>query len=251
MKNLLIRQFVRLYKVDMTEAVETEAEAYAHFNAFFTRALKPECRPISPESGVVLSPCDGAISQIGSLEGQDLFQAKGHYFNAETLLACDKDAALFDGGSYATIYLSPRDYHRVHMPCGATLNKMRHIPGKLFSVNEATCESVPGLFARNERVVCMFETENGPMAMVLVGAMIVASIATSWSGLVTPAGKVVTTTHYDRPPGRIQLEKGEEMGLFQLGSTVILLFPRNTVSWAPELSPTSEVRLGASIAQYD
>lgn len=234
----------------MEEALESEIETYAHFNAFFTRALKPECRPLSPESGAILSPCDGAISQLGNLQGENLFQAKGHYFSAKTLLACEQDAAHFEQGSYATIYLSPRDYHRVHMPCQGTLSTMRHVPGKLFSVNEVSCESVPGLFARNERLVCMFQTENGPMAMVLVGAMIVASIATSWSGLVVPPGKSVTTTHYDDAQRAIQLERGEEMGRFQLGSTVILLFPRNTVAWAPDLGATSAVELGSSIGRY-
>ena len=221
LKNLLIRRFVDAYDVDMSEAARTIDE-FASFNDFFTRELKPGARPLGDASTQILSPADGAVSQIGRIEQGRIFQAKGRHFTAAQLLGGDeKTAHQFDGGSFATIYLSPRDYHRVHMPVTGTLREMVYVPGRLFSVNKATANHVPGLFARNERLVCLFDTEHGPLAMVLVGAMIVAAIETVWAGQVTPLSGRVQTTRFDEP---IVIEKGQEMGRFKLGSTVVMCF---------------------------
>jgi len=247
LKNFLIRRFIAAFRVDMTEAVDPAAENYAHFNDFFTRALCEGVRPVDAAPEAIVSPADGAVSQLGAIEVGNLMQAKGHWFSAAELLASEADARLFHGGSFATVYLSPRDYHRVHMPVDATLRSMRYVPGRLFSVNRVTTEGVPRLFARNERLVCLFDTERGPMGMVLVGAMIVAGIETVWSGPVTPAGRGVLDFAYgDAAPGP-KLSKGEEMGRFQLGSTVILLFPPETVTWEAELAAGSTLRMGQRI----
>lgn len=249
-KGPLIRWFARRFDVDMSQAQVEDLEAYEHFNAFFTRALKPDARPLDPAPDAVLCPADGAISQLGRIENGRIFQAKGHSFSLLELLGGDAErAAPFMGGSFATIYLSPRDYHRVHMPLSGTLREMVYVPGRLFSVNQTTAENVPELFARNERVVCLFDTERGPMAMVLVGAMIVASIETVWAGLVTPPRRQLKTVRYDeaaRAP--IHLEKGAEMGRFKLGSTVILLFGPEQVQWAEQLVAAGPVSMGQSLS---
>ncbi len=249
-KGPLIRWFARRFDVDMSQAQVEDLEAYEHFNAFFTRALKPDARPLDPAPDAVLCPADGAISQLGRIENGRIFQAKGHSFSLLELLGGDAErAAPFMGGSFATIYLSPRDYHRVHMPLTGTLREMVYVPGRLFSVNQTTAKNVPELFARNERVVCLFDTERGPMAMVLVGAMIVASIETVWAGLVTPPRRQLKTFRYDeaaRAP--IHLEKGAEMGRFKLGSTVILLFGPEQVQWAEQLVATGPVSMGQSLS---
>ncbi len=245
-KNRLIGWFAKQYQVDMSEAQVEDLEAFEHFNAFFTRALKPGARPLAQGPDAVLCPADGAVSQLGKIEHGRIFQAKGHSFSLVELLGGDTERANpFMGGAFATIYLSPKDYHRVHMPLAGTLKEMVYVPGRLFSVNQSTAENVPELFARNERVVCLFDTERGPMAVVLVGAMIVASIETVWAGLVTPPKRSLKTFRYDeaaRAP--IVLDKGAELGRFKLGSTAIVLFGADQVQWAQELAAGSPVQMG-------
>ncbi|EWM42131.1 phosphatidylserine decarboxylase [Bordetella holmesii 41130] len=232
-KNAMISRFVRRYQVDMSQALIEDPRAYASFNEFFTRALKPDARPLDDDPHTIVSPADGAISQLGPIQAGRIFQAKGHSFGLSALLGGDDQrAAPFEGGDFATIYLSPKDYHRVHMPVTGTLREMIHIPGRLFSVNPLTASHVPELFARNERVACIFDTEHGPMALVLVGAMIVASIETVWAGLVTPHKRQVRSMRYDalgREP--ITLTRGAEMGRFKLGSTVVVLFGPRRIRW--------------------
>lgn len=248
-KNLFIRWFVDRYKVDMSEALVEDATAYRNFNAFFTRALKPGARPIDPNVNSVISPADGAISQLGRIESGRVFQAKGQTFSVLELLGGDADAAAaFADGEFITVYLSPRDYHRVHMPFAGTLTKMTYVPGDLFSVNTVTAEEVPRLFSRNERVVCHFNTSVGPMVVVLVGAMIVASIETTWAGLVAPLRRKIMSTRYtDVQP--VHLAKGDELGRFLLGSTAIVLFPRGTVGWNSDLAALEPVKMGEAIGQ--
>ena len=242
-KNALIEWFIKRYGVNMTEAERQHPEDFKHFNDFFTRALKPDAREIDTTKDTIISPVDGAISQ-----GQ-IFQAKGQSFSLVELLGGDIDRAQpFMGGEFATIYLSPKDYHRIHMPITGTLKEMVYIPGKLFSVNPVTAENVPRLFARNERVAAIFDTELGPMAMVLVGAMIVASIETVWSGLVAPLKREVKTLNYDEKQ-RITLEKGAEMGRFKLGSTVVLAFPENTTEFLESMQAGSLVRMGGALGK--
>lgn len=245
-KNLLTRWFVRHYDVDMRQAQVEDPTAYENFNAFFTRALKPGARPLPATAGVVVSPSDGAISQLGRIEHGRIFQAKGHSYSLLELLGGDGlRAAPFMGGHFATIYLSPKDYHRVHMPLTGTLKEMVYVPGRIFSVNQLTAENVPDLFARNERVVCIFDTAVGPMAVILVGAMIVASIETVWAGLVTPPKRELKSFAYDeaaRAP--ITLRTGDELGRFKLGSTAIVLFGPDAVNWSAELGALSTVNMG-------
>ena len=245
-KNRLIGWFAKQYQVNMSEAQVEDLNAFAHFNDFFTRALKEGARPLDNTPNAILCPADGAVSQLGKIEQGRVFQAKGHSYSVIELLGGDSQrAAAFMGGNFATIYLSPKDYHRVHMPLTGTLREMIYVPGRLFSVNQTTAENVPELFARNERVVCLFDTERGPMAVVLVGAMIVASIETVWAGLVTPPKRALKTFRYDeaaRAP--ITLEKGAEMGRFKLGSTAIVLFGPEQVQWAETLEANSPVQMG-------
>jgi len=246
-----IRTFVRRYGVDMSEAADPDIEHYATFNEFFTRALKPGARPLAAAD--LVCPVDGAISQFGPLDVDRILQAKGHHYETVALLGGDEALSRrFDHGSFATLYLSPRDYHRVHMPCAGRLVRMIHVPGTLFSVNPTTARGVPGLFARNERVVCLFEATEPPLAgmfaLVLVGATIVGSMATVWHGLVTPPrGREIREWTYgdDR---QILLGKGEEMGRFQLGSTVVLLFPKGELEFNREWAPGRAVRLGEAMA---
>ena len=250
-KNTFTGWFARRYQVDMSEAQVEDLTAYEHFNAFFTRALKDGARPLAEQADAVVCPADGAISQLGLIEHGRLFQAKGHDFSLTALLGGDAErAAPFMGGQFATVYLSPKDYHRVHMPLTGTLREMVYIPGRLFSVNQTTAENVPGLFARNERVACLFDTERGPMAVVLVGAMIVASIETVWAGLVTPPKRELKSVRYDaaaRAP--ITLEKGLELGRFKLGSTAIVLFGPDQMHWTAGLEAGSSVRMGQLLGQ--
>jgi phosphatidylserine decarboxylase len=248
MKNLLIRSFAGHFKVDMTEAAEPELETYPSFNAFFTRPLRADARPIDSGENTICCPADGAISQLGAITQGRLFQAKGKDFSAAELLGDSERASDFENGQFATIYLSPRDYHRVHMPMAGKLAAQTYIPGKLFSVNQVTAENVEGLFARNERLVCYFDTDAGPMAMVLVGAMIVAGIETVWSGQVAPPPRNPQTINYRRKPGAVKLARGEEMGRFMLGSTVILLFPENTIEWQEQYTANSPTRMGEPLA---
>ncbi|WP_193165809.1 archaetidylserine decarboxylase [Microbulbifer hainanensis] len=243
-KDPFTRWFVDKYEVNMDEAEQSDCTAFATFNDFFTRALKDDARPIVDGNHTLACPADGAISQLGEIHNGRVFQAKGHDYSLLELVGGDPQvAAQFTGGHFATVYLSPKDYHRVHMPIAGTLKSMTHVPGQLFSVNTVTAENVPRLFARNERVVCIFETAAGPMAMILVGAMIVASIETVWAGLVTPHQRRVRTTEYgDAAP--IHLEKGAEMGRFKLGSTVIMLFGADKVRWLESLGAESAVTMG-------
>ena len=246
-KNTFIKNFAAKYQVNMAEALEENPLAYKSFNDFFTRALKPNARPIATDSKAIISPADGAISQIGAITADKIFQAKGHDYSVTTLLGGDEQRAeAFIGGQFATVYLSPKDYHRVHMPFTGKLTQMIYVPGDLFSVNTTTAENVPNLFARNERVVCLFDTEVGQMAVVLVGAMIVAGIATSWAGNLAPQGKNIVTTNYD---GSLTLKKGDELGRFYLGSTAIVLFGANVMQWRDNLTATTPVRMGEAMGQ--
>lgn len=244
-----IRRFIARYGVNMAEAAEPDPAAYASFNDFFTRALKPGARPLADAAFVC--PVDGAISQFGRIQRDQIFQAKGHHYSTTALLGGDADAAqAFDDGDFATLYLSPRDYHRIHMPAAATLRRMVHVPGELFSVNPATAAGVPGLFARNERVVCHFDLPVGertvPFVLVLVGATIVGSMATVWHGVVNPPRPgSVRTWRYDGAP--VPLGQGAEMGRFLLGSTVVLLWPKDTIRFAPDWAPARAVRMGEAM----
>ncbi|MGJ7458015.1 archaetidylserine decarboxylase [Halomonas sp. MA07-2] len=242
LKDALVRAFIRQFKVDMDEAAEPDPTAYATFNDFFTRELEEGARPIG--EGVV-SPADGRLSQFGPIEAGQLLQAKGQHFSAMQLLGGDGEAARrYLGGSFATVYLSPSDYHRVHMPVSGTLKEMVYVPGRLFSVNAATAEHVTNLFARNERLVCHFDTEQGPMAMVLVGAMIVAAIETVWAGQISPLPQGgVQRIRFDT---LVRLGKGEEMGRFKLGSTVVMAFAE-PVSFADNIAPGAKVQMGQSL----
>ena len=244
----LIRTFVQQYRVDMMQAAEPDITRYATFNDFFTRALKPGARPIAG-AGLVC-PVDGAVSQCGAIDGDQIFQAKGHMYSTVALVGGDPTlAAQFDNGSFATVYLSPKDYHRIHMPCDGRLLRMLHIPGDLFSVNGATARSVPGLFARNERVVCVFEGQHGPFVLVLVGATIVGSMATVWHGVVNPSRPgTVREWHYaDRD---VRLKQGDEMGRFLLGSTVVLLFPAGQVTFDSRWQAALPVCMGEAMGEF-
>ena len=242
----IIRRFVARYGVNMAEAAEPDIAKYATFNDFFTRALKPGARPLAQSEWV--SPVDGAISQCGAIEGEQIFQAKGHRYSATALVGGDtKLAAAFTNGHFATLYLSPKDYHRIHMPCAGKLTRMIHVPGDLFSVNPTTARGVPGLFARNERVVCVFEGERGPWVLVLVGATIVGSMATVWHGIVNPPRPgTVRDWRYDDKD--VPLAQGAEMGRFLLGSTVVLLFPPGPMRFNPAWAPGGAIRMGQAMA---
>ena len=249
-KNRQIRWFIARYGVDMSEASISDPDSYEHFNAFFTRALRAGCRPLEGDAETIVCPADGRISAIGDIRAGTLLQAKGQHYSLHALLGgTNGRAAAFDKGHFATIYLSPRDYHRVHMPVDGRLREMTYIPGRLFSVNFATARVVARLFARNERLVCIFDTGLGPMALILVGAMIVAGMETVWSGPVTPPhGQAMRTWHYD-DESAILLSRGEEMGRFNTGSTVVLLFPGDRVDWLDALTTGSSVRMGQGLAR--
>ncbi|WP_374582762.1 archaetidylserine decarboxylase [Pseudoduganella sp.] len=242
MTTRLIRWFVAKYDVNMDEAANPDIASYHSFNEFFTRALKPGARPLAQADFVC--PVDGRISQFGAIEGDQIFQAKGHQFSTAALVGGDAALAKhFEHGSFANLYLSPRDYHRIHMPCQGKLKRMIYVPGELFSVNPTTARGVPGLFARNERVVCEFDTAFGPFVMVLVGATIVGSMATVWHGVVNPP-RLPAVTEWTYTDQNIVLEKGEELGRFLLGSTVVMLFPKNTLQFNAHWQPAAPVRLG-------
>ena len=242
-----IRRFVARYGVNMEEAVNPDIASYQSFNEFFTRPLRQGARPLAKADFVC--PVDGAISQCGPVAGDQMFQAKGHRYSTRALLGGDAAlAAQFQDGSFATLYLSPRDYHRIHMPCAGQLTRMIHVPGDLFSVNPTTARGVPGLFARNERVVCVFEGEAGPFVMVLVGATIVGSMATVWHGVVNPPRPgQLREWHYEM--GSIHLAQGEEMGRFLLGSTVVMLFPRGLMQFSADWTPRRPIRMGEAMGQ--
>ena len=244
----IIRWFIGKYGVNMAEAANPNISSYASFNDFFTRALQAGARPLADAD--LICPVDGAISQVGAIAGDQIFQAKGHHYSTTALVGGDRElAARFDGGSFATIYLSPKDYHRIHMPADGRLSRMIYVPGELFSVNPATARGVPGLFARNERVVCVFESARGPFVLVLVGATIVGSMATVWHGVVNPPRtREVRDWRYNAEP--VALRQGEEMGRFLLGSTVVLLFPQGPCRFNPAWTPGAAVRLGEEMAGF-
>jgi phosphatidylserine decarboxylase len=246
-KNILIRLISRIAGINFAEALSPDPTDYASFNAWFTRALKPGARTFDPDPQAFLSPCDGKISETGSLQENRILQAKGKDYSLQDLLANDPVCSQLAGGYFSTIYLSPRDYHRVHMPISGHLQRMIHVPGRLFSVAPYTVQQVPGLFARNERVISVFETDSGPLVMVLVGAMLVSSTETVWAGEVTPTkNKDVTVTDY--ADKSISLSKGDEMGRFNMGSTVILLMPSQTVEGRADLNAGNSVKVGQRLA---
>jgi phosphatidylserine decarboxylase len=249
----VIKGFARYYHVDMKEAKDPDLKSYPTFNAFFVRPLRDGARPVVSGLDMLCLPADGAVSQLGAITDGKLFQAKGHFYSLEALLAGNYLLAeQFKEGQFATIYLAPRDYHRVHMPCDGVLREMIYVPGDLFSVNPLTAANVPNLFARNERVICLFDTEFGPMVQILVGATIVGSIETVWAGCVTPPREgIIKRWTYPAAgsEGAIALEKGEEMGRFKLGSTVINLFAAGQINFMPQLSNGTVTRMGAPFAE--
>jgi phosphatidylserine decarboxylase len=248
-KNFCINLAIKHYGVNMDEALEPDINAYKSFNHFFTRELKPGARPISTESNAIVCPADGAVSQAGDIADGQIFQAKGKSFSATDLLGGDTvRAEPFNNGVFTTIYLSPKDYHRLHMPLTGTLREMVHIPGRLFSVNTATVNSVPGLFARNERVAAIFDTDSGPMALILVGAIFVSSVETVWHGVVTPPSitELQSWQYGDDAP---TLKIGEEMGRFNMGSTIIVLFGKDKAKFDAEFKTGKAVKLGESIGR--
>ena len=241
----IIRWFIGKYGVNMAEAANPDITSYPSFNEFFTRALKPGARPLAQAD--LVCPVDGAISQFGRIERDQIFQAKGHSYSTTALVGGDAAlGGLFEDGHFANIYLSPKDYHRIHMPCAGRLTRMVYVPGELFSVNPVTAQGVPGLFARNERVVCVFESVRGPFVLVLVGAAIVGSMATVWQGVICPPRGRVREWRYDDQS--VELQQGDEMGRFLLGSTVVMLFPKGPLSFNPGWAPAGSVRLGEIMA---
>ena len=241
LKNAVITAFKAQYGIDMSIAEQSNALKFKSFNEFFTRSLKDGVREIDADASSIVSPADGAISQLGKIEEGDIFQAKGQYFSAEKLIADPQLAEPFKNGQFATVYLSPKDYHRVHMPFAGTLTETLYVPGELFSVNQTTAENIPGLFARNERMVCLFDTELGRMAVVLVGAMIVGGIETVATGKVKPTGRLELNQH------NLFLDKGAELGRFYLGSTAVVLFEENKMQWDAELKANSPVVMGKAM----
>ena len=242
----VIRWFVKRYQVNMSEAAQSDISHYKSFNEFFTRPLKAGARPLAKAD--FICPVDGAISQFGDIKADQIFQAKGHQYSTLAMLAGDRGLAeQFQDGHFATLYLSPKDYHRIHMPCAATLKSMTYVPGDLFSVNPLTAQNVPGLFARNERVICEFDSSHGTFVLILVGATIVGSMETTWHGVINPprVGRVTTWTYEDH---HIQFEQGEEMGRFLLGSTVVMLFPKNTLKFNQAWAPAKAIQLGERMA---
>ncbi|RZV53736.1 MAG: phosphatidylserine decarboxylase [Pseudomonadales bacterium] len=249
LKNFLIVRFIAHYDVDMSEVELGDPTEFSTFNEFFTRALKPSVRPIERRPNSIVAPADGVVSEAGEIVAGTLLQAKGQHFQLQALLGGDKElAAEFDAGNFVTVYLSPRDYHRVHMPVEGTLRKSIYVPGDLFSVNNTTAEHVPNLFARNERLVCVFDHPSTPFVLVLVGAVIVAGIETVWSGQVTPKAKSACISDYSRA---ILLDKGSEMGRFKLGSTVIALFPKDKMQFQNWVKAGSETRVGTMLGELN
>jgi phosphatidylserine decarboxylase len=249
LKDLIIRKVIDIYRVDMSLAADPEPANYRSFNDFFTRALASDARPLATGKGSLVSPVDGTVSQAGQIKHGRIFQAKGHDFTLNELLGGDpKWSSAFADGSFATIYLSPRDYHRIHMPITGTLKKMTHVPGRQFSVSPSTTRNIPRLFSRNERVVNLFDTDAGPMALIMVGAIFVSSMDTVWAGTVTPKYRRVSSWDYGRKStAAIKLQRGAEMGRFNMGSTVILLFGKDAVELAAELQPEAKVQMGQQI----
>ena len=252
LRKLFIRAFIKRYKVDLSQAKIQDVERFENFNAFFTRELQDGARPLANAQGAIVCPADGAISQLGNITAGSLLQAKGRHYSCESLLAGDVQmAGLFRDGTFATIYLSPRDYHRVHMPMAGVLKKTVYVPGKLFSVNQTTADAVPDLFTVNERLICLFDTKLGPMVVILVGAMIVTGIDTVWAGEICPrSGKrEIQITDYANQAPAVELPLGGELGRFRLGSTAIVLFPHGTINFASSLKATSSVAMGQLLGQ--
>lgn len=249
LKDWMIRGFIRLYDVNISEADETDLTVFPDFNSFFTRELRPEARPLDNSTDAVLSPVDGRVNQSGHIRQGNLLQAKGMNYTALELLGNDPDAALrFSKGAFITLYLAPGDYHRVHMPMAGTLEKMAYIPGKLFSVNPASTENIDRLFVRNERIISLFNTFHGRMAVIMVGAIFVGSMETVWAGQVMPAQDGSPESwSYDHLKDPVTLGKGEELGRFNMGSTVILLFEKNRVQWREDLKPGDRIKMGEKI----
>jgi phosphatidylserine decarboxylase len=246
----LITLFIKAFKVDMSEAQTEDPKQFSTFNDFFTRPIKTSARPLCSDSEDIACPADGAISQLGDIDDGCIFQAKGKQFSVTALLGGDSYLSQnFSGGKFATVYLSPKDYHRVHMPFDGQLQTMVHVPGSLFSVNNTTTEYVDELFAKNERVISIFDTNAGPMAIVLVGAMIVASIETIWARQITPYKKTIRTTQYPSDTDEVILNKGEEMGRFKLGSTAIVLFGPDMVEWEENLKAGTGVKMGQKLGR--
>jgi len=250
LKNTIIKAFIKHYDVNMIEAVDPIPESYGSFNQFFTRALKDDARPVAAGENKIVCPADGAVSQLGAIKNGRIFQAKGQDYSLLELLGGDQEtASSFANGQFTTIYLSPKDYHRVHMPLTGKLISMTYVPGDLFSVNTSTAENVPRLFSRNERAVCIFDTNAGPMAIVLVGAMIVAGIETVWDGQIAPLKRGIKVSHYNKEPRTIVIEKGGEMGRFKLGSTAIVLFGPKVMEWNENLSAGSPTQMGSLLGE--
>ncbi len=247
-KNLQIGQFIKLFKVNMSEAQQSDYTQFEDFNHFFTRQLKAGVRPDQTADDELCCPVDGAVSELGDIENDQLIQAKGHYFSLNELLGGDQALTeTFHNGKFVTIYLSPRDYHRIHMPLDGTLQQMIHVPGQLFGVNRASVKTIPRLFSRNERVISIFDTPAGTMALIQVGAIFVSSIETVWQGVVTPPRRK-QIQRWDYPQGE-KLNKTEEMGRFNMGSTVVLLFTRDSINWNPQLKPELPVQLGQPLGK--
>ena len=246
LKNWLIERAIAAFNINIHEAASSDLDDYENFNSFFTRALKDGARPIDRHGDALISPADGAVSQAGPITQQRIIQAKGSDYSASRLLGDSEEAKLYKNGAFTTIYLSPKDYHRVHMPIAGTLVSTRYIPGDLFSVNDKTAQALPGLFARNERLVCQFDSELGQFALVFVGAMLVAGIETVWGGFETPGRGAVRNADFS---GRdLYYDKGEEIGRFKFGSTVILLFQKDKIDWQDSFVPQAAVQMGEKIA---
>jgi len=247
-KHFAITWFIKRYGVDMSCAENPDPRYYTCFNHFFTRALKPDARPIAADSNALASPVDGFVSQIGDIKDDQIFQAKGHYYSLDTILGGDNShVASFQNGKFATLYLAPKNYHRIHIPFAGKLKKMIYVPGRLFSVSPHAVNTIENVFARNERLVCLFDTEIGPMAIILVGALFVGSIETTWVGIVAPPRKkAVEQWEF---PEHTPFNKGDEIGRFQLGSTVIMLFGKEALEWSAKLSVDSPLKMGEAIGR--
>ena len=245
-KNILIKLFISVFDVDMSLANNPDPESYSSFNTFFTRELSAEARPLSLDEHTILCPVDGAVSQVGNIQNDTIIQAKGKSYTLKDLLVEDELANMFTAGTFATLYLSPKDYHRIHMPLSGKLSRMIYVPGKLFAVNSHTVRVVDSVFARNERVINIFSTDVGPMAMVMVGALNVGSMETVWAGQITPAkDRIINDTKYS--DSDVRLAQGQEMGRFNMGSTVILLFPNDVMQWTSEIAANKGIVMGESI----
>ncbi len=249
-KNNLIKLFISVFDVDMSLAQNPDPESYSSFNTFFTRALSPEARPIILDEKIILSPVDGTVSQIGNIQNNTIIQAKGKSYTLKHLLVEDELVDMFSGGTFATLYLAPRDYHRIHMPVSGQLSRMIYVPGKLFAVNSHSVRVVDAIFAKNERVINIFDTDIGPMAVVMVGALNVGSMETVWSGQITPAkNRIINDTQFSG--NDIKLEQGQEMGRFNMGSTVILLFSKNVIQWSAEMVADKTIVMGENVARVN